>query len=52
MYRDASDYPGNTPAVARKSHVDSHVMGLFERGVTVAPTHAAYSPSSSGSCSS
>jgi DNA topoisomerase I len=34
--REVADHLGNTPAVARKSYVDPHVMECFERGVTVA----------------
>lgn len=35
MYRDVSEYLGNTPAVAKKSYVAPRVVELFERGVTV-----------------
>jgi DNA topoisomerase-1 len=30
-----SDHLGNTPAVARKSYVDTRLVDLFDRGVTI-----------------
>jgi DNA topoisomerase IB len=35
MYREVSDHLGNTPAVARKSYVDTRLVDLFDRGVTI-----------------
>jgi DNA topoisomerase-1 len=34
--REVAEHLGNTPAVARKSYVDPHVVECFERGITVA----------------
>ena len=35
--KEVADYLGNTPAVARASYIDPHVIDLFSDGVTIAP---------------
>jgi DNA topoisomerase-1 len=35
MYREVSEHLGNTPAVAKKSYVDSRLVEHFDRGVTI-----------------
>ena len=40
VVREVADYLGNTPAVARASYIDPRVIGLYEKGVTIAPALA------------
>jgi DNA topoisomerase IB len=35
---EVAEYLGNTPTVARGSYVDPHLIDLYERGDTIAPT--------------
>ena len=37
VVREVAEYLGNTPAVARASYIDPRVIGLYERGLTIAP---------------
>jgi DNA topoisomerase IB len=36
VVREVADYLGNTPAVARASYIDPRILGLYERGITIA----------------
>lgn len=35
--QEVADYPGNTPAVCRKSYIDPRVIDLYNDGITIAP---------------
>jgi len=37
VVQEVAGYLGNTPAVARASYIDPRVIGLYERGITIAP---------------
>jgi DNA topoisomerase IB len=36
VVREVADYLGNTPAVARTSYIDPHVIELYRQGITIA----------------
>jgi DNA topoisomerase IB len=38
VVQEVAGYLGNTPAVARASYIDPRVIGLYEQGITIAPT--------------